>query len=531
MGMSSDSSVLPSKSRRGSGARATIVLISLAFTLLAIAPLGSANAVTSSPWTKTTPYPTTSSGAVCVTSSGYIYCVDNGGATYYGKLYTYGVGKWTQTTSYPLDISSESCVASGGYVYCVSGFCNSIQNPGCSAHPEAPTTKDYYAQLSSSGIGPWTQTSSIIEGGLALSCAADSSYLYCIGGFQTVGADPSAHDYYATISPSGIGPWSNTTAYPVVIQSQTCTTSESNIYCVGGGTGNGNEVVDSTYYAPVSSLGVGAWVKSPNYSTNIFDSQCLTSSSDIYCVGGSVAGSGTSAPTVSYSPLSATGGIGPWKETANYPDVYLSSCVTSNAYIYCVGTQTAVYYVAMSSLSTSNLTVASETTTGTPLTGYYTVLFQDGKIVAAGDTTATFTLTSGQSYVIQADSYGNCIFQHWSNGQTTASMSISITSNTEIKAVYGCTTSSDSSFTVSSQGQNGVWMFGYYAILESGGKVVGTGYTTQTFATNAGQSYTIQVANYGSCIFSHWSDGNTNNPREFPGARGAIGFTAVYSCA
>jgi hypothetical protein len=503
--------------------------------LVAVAPLGAANAETLGTWTKTTPYPTTNQGAVCVTSSGYLYCIDNGGAAYYGKLYPYGVGTWAHTTSYPLDISSESCVSSGGYIYCVSGFCNSIENPGCSPHPEAPTTEDYYAPLGPTGIGPWEQTSSIIEGGLALSCAANSGYLYCIGGFQTVGADPTAHDYYAPLSASGIGTWSNTTAYPTVIQSQTCASSGSYIYCIGGGTGNGNQIMDSTYYARISSSGVSTWTKSSSYPTDILDPQCTTWSGYIYCMGGSLTGSGTSTPAVNYAVLPATGGIGMWASANNYPDAYLSSCISSSGHLYCVGTQKMVYYTSISAPITSRLTATAVTSSGSPLTGYYVVLFQSGNIVAAGDTPATFTLNDGQSYVVQADSYGNCVFNHWSNGHTSASMAVSITTDMHVTAVYDCSSSGASSFTVTSQAQNGAWIFGYYAILESGGaggaKVVGTGYTAQTFATNAGQSYTIQVDNYGSCSFSHWSnDGSTANPRQFTAVSRAIGLTAVYSC-
>jgi hypothetical protein len=183
-----------------------------------------------------------------------------------------------------------------------------------------------------------------------------------------------------------------------------------------------------------------------------------------------------------------------------------------------------------SETGTSKLTVASQDTNGNALTGFYTALFQNGNEVGTGYTTATYTLNDGQSYTIQADSYGNCFFVHWADGSTSASRSISITSNTQITAVYNCSGSSSSSLTINSEDQNGNPIFGYYAVLGSSGSVVATGYTTHTFATNAGQSYSVQVDSYGSCTFSKWADGSTSNPRSFTASSGALTFTAVYNC-
>jgi hypothetical protein len=510
---------------------AILGLTLLAVGMLALLPATAANAQSLTAWNKTTQYPTSVSNTECVTSSGYIYCLDDGGAAYYATVSASGVGAWTKTTSYPLDISAESCVSYGGYVYCVSGFCDSIENPGCSPHPEAPTTDDFYAKLSSSGIGAWTKTASIPVGGLSLSCAVSSGYVYCIGGDQTVGTIPSVNDSYAPISASGIGAWKSTTAYPIAIHLQSCVASGSDIYCTGGGTGNGNQITGASYYAAISSSGVGAWTKTTSYPTALASSQCIVASGYVYCVGGSSTGSGNSATSVYYSPVSATG-IGAWTSTASYPDVNLASCSSYTGYIYCVGTQQAVYYAAIDAPpTTSTLTVASQSLSGTPLTGFYTVLFQDGKVVTTGYTTATFTLDDGQSYVIQADSYGNCIFAHWSNGETSASMPISINANTKVTAVYNCGGTSDSSVTVQSQDQNGNWIFGYYAALKSSSGAVATGYTTKTFVTSAGQSYTVQMASFGSCTFSHWNGGSTKNPRSFTASSSAMTFTAVYNCS
>jgi hypothetical protein len=180
---------------------------------------------------------------------------------------------------------------------------------------------------------------------------------------------------------------------------------------------------------------------------------------------------------------------------------------------------------------TSTLTVTSQDTSGNAIHGYYTALYQGGSEVASGFTPATYTLNNGGSYVIQADSYGNCFFQSWNNGNTSSSIKISITSNTQITAIYNCGASSSSSVTVYSKNQNNNSIFGYYTVLyNSAGSVVKTGFTTATFATTSGLAYGVQVSNYGSCAFAHWSDGVTADPRSFTATSGAQFFTAIYNC-
>jgi hypothetical protein len=64
-----------------------------------------------------------------------------------------------------------------------------------------------------------------------------------------------------------------------------------------------------------------------------------------------------------------------------------------------------------------------------------------------------------------------------------------------------------------------------------GEAVVATGVTSSTFAAPAGPAYTLQVYTYGSCTFSHWSDGALSDPTTFAATGTALSFTAVYNCA
>ena len=180
----------------------------------------------------------------------------------------------------------------------------------------------------------------------------------------------------------------------------------------------------------------------------------------------------------------------------------------------------------------SQLGVASQNTSGTTISGYYTVLLQGANSVATGFTPASFTLTNGQAYTLQVDDYGSCHFDHWvDTSSKVASRSITISANTQVTAVYNCgTVGGGSSLTVSSVDQNGNAVSGYYVALQSAGKTVGTGFTTTTFATTSGQVYTIEADGYATCTFAKWSDGMTSNPRSFTASASALALTVVYNC-
>ncbi len=192
-------------------------------------------------WQTTNSYPTVISYQSCATSSNYLYCVGgyNGiGATnviYYAPISSSGVGAWQTTNSYPTPIDGQNCISSSNYLYCID------------------LEAIYYASISSSGVGIWQTTNSYPATSASKSCASSSNYLYCVGGYF-----PPLHRilnfvYYAPISSSGVGTWQTTNSYPTTIQQQSCASSSNYLYCVGGYNGIG--ATDAVYYAPVSSSG------------------------------------------------------------------------------------------------------------------------------------------------------------------------------------------------------------------------------------------------------------------------------------
>jgi hypothetical protein len=260
-------------------------------------------------WTNdSSSYPQNINGHSCVSYSSHVYCVggaydtgdDDVATSYFASLGSNGqVGSWNATTSYPVPIDTQSCVASSGYIYCISGY---NETDGTYAD-SALSSSVWYAQLSPSGIGIWRQTASYPSNLYIPTCYASEGYIYCIGALN---GNKNAMNsvYYATLSSSGIGRWTETTSYPDPLTFQACAISSGNIYCVGGEGSSLGSYTDAVYYAPISSNGVGAWKKSSADYPDTVWTNCVGISGYIYCVGGFDDSSQQQSPSVYYAPLS-----------------------------------------------------------------------------------------------------------------------------------------------------------------------------------------------------------------------------------
>ncbi len=259
-------------------------------------------------WTRdTNEYPQSINGQSCVAYSGYVYCVggtyDDGGddvaSGYYAQLRGDGaVGAWGQTTPFPIPIDSQSCVASSGYIYCVGGN-NETDGSNVDA---AESSSVWYAQLSSSGIGPWSASTAYPGGIYFPTCYTSDGFIYCVGGADS-NDNPVNTDFFAPLSSAGVGAWTQTTAYPVQASGQACVTSSGEIYCVGG-EGSLNTYTGGVYYASVSSGGIGAWKQATGYPIEV-QTACAISSGQIYCVGGFDASSSGEDNSVYYASLAS----------------------------------------------------------------------------------------------------------------------------------------------------------------------------------------------------------------------------------
>ncbi len=243
----------------------------------------------------------------CVAYSNYLYCVggsnDAGGddiaSSYYAPLNGNGVvGSWNSTTAYPIAVDTQFCVASSGYIYCVAG-----NNETDGTYNDIVTSSSvWFAPLSTSGIGTWKLTTSYPGNIYDPSCFGSSGYVYCLGGIDS-GSNSVSTAYYASLSSTGVGAWTQTTAYPQQLTFPSCSFASGYLYCVGGQTGE-SSYTNAVYYAPVSSAGIGTWKSAPTYPTSVA-TNCAISSGYMYCVGGADGSSvGENAATF-YTSLSS----------------------------------------------------------------------------------------------------------------------------------------------------------------------------------------------------------------------------------
>jgi len=345
--------------------------------VLLVAQLSLAHAESIGQWTSTTKYPLALGGETCVAVSTRIYCVGGFGGggnshnqVYYANLGASGIGTWSSGPAYPIDVDSASCVNATGGIYCVGGenYPNNVSNV-------------YFAPVSSSGLGSWSTATSYPNALAGMSCVSYSGYIYCVGGFTTSGDEVSS-TYYASVS-SGLGAWSGTTQYPLAVDRESCTVIASYIYCVGGETVNGsnqNNPIDSVYYAPLSSSGIGQWSAGLAYPTALAALSCAPYSGYVYCIGGF--DSQLSSSTSSYFGQASSSGVVSWTDLPQYPiPIDTSSCVTTTGYIYCVAgnsitqsSQSALnptssaYYAAISSPVTTTTTPEFPAAVAIPIT-------------------------------------------------------------------------------------------------------------------------------------------------------------------
>jgi hypothetical protein len=302
-----------------------------------------------STWGCAAPYPLQIAGTSgiageqCVSNSPSLYCIGgvdaNGGPhsdVYAGSATSSGnITAWDLSPNgYPKDVSGESCVTALGNVYCVGGFDDASADD---------TNSSFYAQLvSGGGVGTWFYATPYPVAIDSLSCVAGSSMIYCVGGNNETDATngtvaPSDSAWYAQLSPTGIGAWTRTTSYPSSAFLPSCTGAGGFIYCVGGADPNGNPLGDA-FYASLAPSGIGQWVPTTGYPLPATGQSCNTAAGYIYCVGGATTGGQSIAYTnaVYYAPISSSG-IGTWTEAQDYPDSIGTSCAISSGYIYCVG--------------------------------------------------------------------------------------------------------------------------------------------------------------------------------------------------
>src|SRR5579862_1383665 len=109
-------------------------------------------------------------------------------------------------------------------------------------------------------------------------------------------------------------------------------------------------------------------------------------------------------------------------KTKIYLSIALLVCFVSSAVFM-------IYTPSSSAATGPSILVVSKYLGGASLTGMYTILQQGRNTVGTGYTPVTFSVTSGQSYVVTVDNYNNAYFYKWSDGVCTSARSVIATSS------------------------------------------------------------------------------------------------------
>jgi hypothetical protein len=424
----------------------------------------------------------------CVTAQGYIYCIGSatasGGApapapVFFAALSSSGVGEWARTTTYPTAGSDESCATTGDYVYCVED--GSV----------------YYAPILSSGkgLGEWSSAPYAVDDASDQSCTISGGYLYCVGGIDRSEGQfqPMNAVYYAQVLSSsqggGLSDWTDASNYPIGIQALSCVSVGGYVYCVGGDVANyhGSTLTSAVYYtssssqlpstseltvhtqtqlgtpflSDVSGLRVLLYDQAGNLVSTGFSPATFTvDSGQTYTVRVDDYGAcqfyrwlGSNDTSPSSTPLTIAGNV----------SIVALYSVEPTSYPPC-GRGSGVY---VDSLGNGRL-----------ISGYDMVLYDsNGTKVASAFTITdvvngssvypppyTFHTAMGQTYLLQADSYGNCTFDGWNDGATSNPRAFNATyDQLMFTALYDCTGTS-TSVNVSTVDFGGP-LSGYYATL------------------------------------------------------------------
>src|SRR3989475_703269 len=182
-----------------------------------------------------------------------------------------------------------------------------------------------------------------------------------------------------------------------------------------------------------------------------------------------------------------------------------------------------------------SLTVKSVDISGNPINGMWVALRDSsGNTIATGFTPKTFSVTSGAQYTVHAANWQNIVFNHWDDGSTSPSRTITPTQPTTTFTEYYSTTTtvpnpSAVSVTVKSVDLSGSPFTGMWVTLhDSSGTRIAKGFTPTTFSVTSGAQYTVHAANWKNIVFNHWDDGSTNPSRTITPTQ-SITLVAYYS--
>lgn len=285
----------------------------------------------------------------CFVMQGYLYCTGGGpNFTQATPLLSNGsLGSWFGLNSYPNNVSDQVCAdyAINSYILCIGGIPRTMveaapNSTGSSrgrsitvpSNVSRAENNTYESQIYPGGtVSPWFAEPSYPFTPLLESCTSSGSYVYCIGGY-----------FSNSLSKSTGSAAQNTTNSP----------SNSTVKIVPPPATNGSSsntvktanLTNAVYYAQFSTnLSISGWNPTTPYPEAVAAASCTTTNGYIYCVGGNTSTGNTN--NVYYAKIAGNGALGQWQQASSYPyKINSQSCVIVGQQIYCIGGEVGYQY-------------------------------------------------------------------------------------------------------------------------------------------------------------------------------------------
>lgn len=125
-------------------------------------------------------------------------------------------------------------------------------------------------------------------------------------------------------------------------------------------------------------------------------------------------------------------------------------------------------------------------------------------------TPATFNVVRGSNVTISAQDHAGFVFDHWSTGSNSSTISLVANQATNLTAYSTTSQRTTSLVAVTANSTSNVPVLGLSTTATlPNGTVVASGYTPFSFQANKSTTYTISIQNYQNITFAYW--GNSTN--------------------
>ncbi len=126
-------------------------------------------------------------------------------------------------------------------------------------------------------------------------------------------------------------------------------------------------------------------------------------------------------------------------------------------------------------------------------------------------TPATFNVVKGSTVTISAQNHAGFVFDHWSNGSTNGTITVTAEQAMSLVAYSKTSERTTALVVVHTSATTGTPVTGLWITAAlTNGSVAAAGYTPFSFEAYKGRSYKISVGNYANVSFAYW--GNSSQP-------------------